>query len=87
MKAMFTEGTKGEVINLGNPDERTIAEIATIVKDTVGGNTQIVYEELPEDDPLQRKPDITKAKRLLGWEPKVSFEEGLKKTIEYFRNT
>ncbi len=86
IKAMFTEGTKGEVINLGNPDERTIAEIATIVKDAVEGNTKIVYEELPEDDPLQRKPDITKAKRLLGWEPKISFEEGLKKTIEYFRN-
>lgn len=85
-RAMFTEETNGEVINLGNPDERTIAEIATMIKDAVGGNVQIVHEDLPEDDPLQRRPDITKAKTLLQWEPKVSFEEGLKKTIEYFRN-
>lgn len=86
VKAMILDGTNGEVINLGNPDERTIAEIATMVKEAIGGNVQIVHEPLPEDDPLQRKPDITKAKQLLGWEPKVSFEEGLKKTIEYFRN-
>lgn len=85
-KAMFTEGTNGEVINLGNPDERKISEIATMVKEAVGGNVEIVHEDLPEDDPLQRKPDITKAQRLLQWSPKVSLEEGLKKTIEYFRN-
>lgn len=88
MKAMFTQGTDGEVINLGNPDERTIAEIANLVRDMVGMTPppQIVFEELPEDDPLKRKPDITKAKTLLGWEPKVSLEEGLTKTIAYFRN-
>jgi nucleoside-diphosphate-sugar epimerase len=85
-RAMFTEGTKGEVINLGNPDERKISEIATIVKGLIGKETQIVYEALPEDDPLQRRPDITKAKRLLQWEPKISLEEGLKKTIAYFQN-
>jgi nucleoside-diphosphate-sugar epimerase len=87
MKAMFTQGTKGEVINLGNPDERKISEIATMIKAMAGSTKEIVHEELPADDPIQRKPDITKAKNLLQWEPKVSFEEGLKKTIEYFRNS
>jgi len=86
MKVMFTDNTKGQVVNLGNPDERTILEIATMVKDMVGTGSQIVFEPLPEDDPEVRKPDITKAKTLLGWEPKISLEEGLKKTIEYFRN-
>jgi len=85
-KAMFTEGTKGEVINLGNPDERKISEIATMVKGLIGKETQIVYEPLPEDDPMQRRPDISKAKRLLQWEPKITLEEGLKKTIAYFQN-
>jgi len=87
MRAMFTDNTKGQVINLGNPDERAISEIATIIKDMIGANVQIVFEALPEDDPVKRKPDISKAKDLLKWEPKVTFEEGLKKTIDYFRNT
>lgn len=86
MKAMFTQGTNGEVINLGNPDERTIAEIADLVQKLMGTQREVVKEPLPEDDPLQRKPDITKAKHLLDWEPKVSLEDGLNKTIEYFRN-
>lgn len=85
MKALFTKSTDGEVINLGNPDERNISEIATLVKELVGSGSDIIYESLPEDDPLQRKPDITKAKKLLEWEPKVTLEEGLKKTIEYFK--
>jgi dTDP-glucose 4,6-dehydratase len=86
MRAMFTDRTKGEVINLGNPDERNILEIATMIKDLVGVSVDIVHERLPEDDPLKRKPDITKAKELLQWEPKISLEEGLQKTIAYFRN-
>lgn len=85
-KAMFTDKTDGEVINLGNPDERTIAEIATMIKEMMGATSEITFQPLPEDDPLVRKPDITKAKTLLGWEPKISLEEGLKRTIEYFRN-
>lgn len=85
-KAMFAEETNGEVINLGNPDERKILEIATIIKNIIGGNVQIVHERMPLDDPLHRRPDISKAKTLLGWEPKISFEEGLKKTIEFFRH-
>jgi nucleoside-diphosphate-sugar epimerase len=84
---MFTDGTNGQVINLGNPDERKITEIATMIKNMVGTSSQIVFEPLPEDDPLMRKPDITKAKQLLQWEPKIPLEEGLKKTIEYFRNS
>jgi len=84
-KAMFTENTKGEVINLGNPDQKTILEFAEIVKRVLGVSSEIVFEELPEDDPKVRKPDIAKAKRLLGWEPKVDIEEGLKRTIEYFK--
>lgn len=83
--AMFTDKTNGEVINLGNPDERTILEIATIIKQMIGANVNVVHEPLPEDDPLKRKPDISKAKALLNWEPKISLEEGLQKTIEYFR--
>ncbi len=86
VKAMFTSGTNGEVMNLGNPDERKIIEIATIIKELTGSQSQMVFDELPEDDPTQRKPDITKANKLLGWEPKISLEEGLKKTIEYFRS-
>ena len=86
VKALFTDRTNGEVINLGNPDERKISEIATIVKEMISGGSSVVFEPLPEDDPLQRKPDIGKAKKLLGWEPKVPLEEGLKKTVEYFRN-
>jgi nucleoside-diphosphate-sugar epimerase len=85
IKALQTQNTKGEVINLGNPDERKIAELATIIKDMTNSRSEIVYEELPEDDPKTRKPDITKAKTLLGWEPTVSIEDGLQKTIEYFK--
>ncbi len=86
-QAMFHEGTEGEVFNLGNPDERTVLELATMIKKMTGSNSQIVHEELPEGDPARRKPDITKAKRLLSWEPKVSLEQGLEKTIEYFKGS
>lgn len=85
-KAMFENNTKGEVINLGNPDERTISEIATIIKELVQSSSEIVFKELPEDDPKKRKPAIEKAKQLLGWEPQIELEEGLKKTIVYFKN-
>ena len=82
---MFAEGLQGEVINMGNPIEKKILEFATIVKELTGTSSEIVFEDLPEDDPKQRKPDISKARRLLGWEPKVALDEGLKKTIEYFK--
>ena len=83
---MFTEGLQGEVINVGNPNEKTIKEFATIIKDITKTSSEIVYEQLPEDDPKKRNPDITKAKNLLHWQPKVSLEEGLKKTIAYFES-
>lgn len=86
IKAIETQGTDGEVINLGNTRELKISEIATMIRDMAGSTSEIVFEELPEDDPATRKPDITKAKNLLQWEPKVTLEEGLKKTIGYFRN-
>lgn len=85
-KAMFAENTKGEVINLGNPDERTVMDLGNIVKKITQANVEFSYFDLPQDDPKTRKPDITKAQKLLAWEPKVSLEEGLNKTIEYFKN-
>lgn len=85
MKSMFGDNLKGEVINIGNPNETTIVEFARIIKDLINSNLDILHEDLPEDDPKQRKPDISKAKKLLQWEPKIGLEEGLKKTIEFFR--
>ncbi len=86
IRVMDTDKTDGEVINIGSIDERKISEIATMIKEMTGSSSKIIYEELPEDDPMTRKPDITKAENLIQWEPKISLEEGLKKTIEYFRN-
>jgi len=86
ISAISAKNTKGEVINLGNPDERTIKEIAAMIKQFTGSQSQIVNEPRPAEDPERRKPDIEKAKKLLLWEPRVSLEDGLKKTIEYFRN-
>lgn len=85
-KFMFKDSLSGEVINLGNPEERTVLETAGIVKKIVGSSSEIVFKDLPKDDPLRRNPDISKAKRLLLWEPKVSFDDGIKQTIESFRN-
>lgn len=85
-KAMFGQGSKGEVFNLGNPDEFTIKELAQKVKEITGSNSEIIYSsEFRENDPMRRQPDITKAKSILAWEPKVKLEEGLEKTIEYYK--
>jgi UDP-glucuronate decarboxylase len=73
-------------VNLGNPGEFTIKELAQKVLKLTKSNSKISYKELPEDDPLQRKPDITLAKKLLKWTPKIKLDEGLIKTIDYFRN-
>ena len=75
----------GQVINLGNPEEYRIIDLAQKIKTLVKSESQIIHEELPEDDPHQRKPDISKAQKLLNFHPKVALDEGLKKTIEYFR--
>jgi dTDP-glucose 4,6-dehydratase len=72
-------------VNIGNPHEMTIAEIAETIIRMTGSRSRIVYRPLPTDDPKQRRPDITRARTLLEWEPKVQLEEGLVKTIEYFR--
>jgi len=72
-KAMFTEKTKGEVINLGNPDEKTVLELAMLIKKICKVSSESVFEELPEDDPKVRKPDITKAEKLLGWKTKNKY--------------
>ena len=71
--------------NIGNPVELTILEFAERIREEFPNAPKIVYEPLPEDDPKQRRPDISKAKRLLGWEPKVSLEEGLRHTLKYFK--
>jgi dTDP-glucose 4,6-dehydratase len=73
-------------INIGNPSEITIKDFAEEIIKLTGTNQKVVYKDLPQDDPKQRQPDITKAKELLGWEPKVTREEGLKITYDYFRS-
>ena len=73
-------------VNIGNPVEITLQEFAEEVLALTGANVTIVHKPLPQDDPKQRKPDITKAKEILGWEPKVDRSEGLKKTLEYFKS-
>lgn len=86
IKAMFTEGTKGEVFNLGNPEEYSMNDLAKKIKEMTSSSSEIVYKDLPQDDPKQRRPDITKAERVLSWKPAVSVTEGLQKTIEYYRS-
>ncbi len=73
-------------VNIGNPDEITIKEFAEEILSLTGTNQKIVYKPLPENDPLQRRPDISKAKEILGWEPKVDRTEGMKATFEYFKS-
>ena len=72
-------------VNIGNPHEMTVLEFAQKIIQLTGSKSSIVYKPLPEDDPQVRQPDISKAKRILGWEPKVDLEEGLARTIDYFR--
>ena len=72
-------------MNLGNPGEFTMHELAELTLKVVGGKSKIVYRPLPADDPKQRQPDITLAKKTLHWEPTISLEEGLRRTAEYFR--
>jgi len=75
-----------EPVNIGNPTEFTILEFARLILKLTGSKSEIVFKPLPVDDPKQRRPDITRAKKILGWEPKVNLEIGLQKTIEYFRD-
>ncbi|MGK0377477.1 MAG: dTDP-glucose 4,6-dehydratase, partial [Patiriisocius sp.] len=73
-------------VNIGNPEEITILDFANEIIKLTGTDQKIIYKELPKDDPLQREPDITLAREILGWEPKVSRQEGMKITFEYFKN-
>ena len=73
-------------VNVGNPGEFTIKQLAEIVIELTGSDSKIIYEDLPVDDPTQRKPDISLAKKELDWEPKIELKEGLVKTIEYFKS-
>jgi UDP-glucuronate decarboxylase len=85
LRLMEQSETVGPV-NIGNPGEFTMLELAEVVLKQVGGKSKIVHKDLPADDPKQRQPDITLAKKYLKWEPKVPLTEGIGKTIEYFRS-
>jgi len=82
----LARSSEHEPVNIGNPTEFTILECAEKVIATTGSSSQIIFEPLTQDDPKQRRPDISKARRLLGWEPKIDLETGLKLSLEYFRN-
>lgn len=85
--AMFSDNTKGEIFNLGNPDEYTIKELAEKAIALTATKSEIKYSStFRTDDPMRRQPDIAKAKTVLGWEPKVGIDEGLQKTIEYYKS-
>ena len=83
--ATFTSGLRGEVINLGNPEEHTVLEYAYLIRQLCDSKSEILFQPRPQDDPAKRCPDISKARNLLGWEPKVDLKEGLTRSIEWFR--
>jgi UDP-glucuronate decarboxylase len=86
MALMAYNGTLPTPVNIGNPGEFSMLELAEKVIQMTGTTSKIVFQDLPQDDPKQRKPDISKAKELLNWQPTIRLEEGLQKTIDYFRN-
>jgi nucleoside-diphosphate-sugar epimerase len=87
VRCAASDATRGRVVNLGNPEEYTIAQLAQIVSDILGVPLLVENRATREDDPARRKPDIGVARELLGWQPKVSCAEGLRRTIEYFRGS
>jgi UDP-glucuronate decarboxylase len=84
MIAMMEQDELIGPVNLGNPGEFTILELATMVKELTGSTSQIIFQPLPQDDPVRRRPDITLAKEKLGWEPSIPLRDGLGRTITYF---
>ncbi len=87
IKLMFLPNTAREIVNLGSIDEHTVLEYAKLIKKLTGSKSRIICKEgLPIDDPKQRKPDITKAKKLLDWQPHINLEEGIKKIINYYQS-
>ncbi|MGI6685147.1 MAG: UDP-glucuronic acid decarboxylase family protein [Bacillota bacterium] len=85
IKAITTKGSEGEIFNLGNPEEFTILELASLLKELTNSDVPVIFQNLPENDPKQRKPVIDKAKLYLNWSPKVSLQEGMQKTILWFK--
>jgi len=85
IKLMATSESVTGPINLGNPNEFSILELANLVIELTGSKSNIIFQKLPEDDPKQRQPSISLAKAELKWEPKIELKDGLKKTIEYFK--
>jgi len=85
-KVMFKNRLKGEIVNLGNSEEWTILELAEKIKKLTGSKSKIVFKKLPKNDPKRRRPDISKAKRMLEWKPRVSLDKELKRTIEYYKS-
>jgi UDP-glucuronate decarboxylase len=86
LKLMHSPAELTGPVNLGNPAERTIRELAEIVVDVTGSSSKLVHKPLPKDDPRRRRPDISTARKELGWEPSIPLEEGLKHTVAYFEN-
>ena len=84
MALMDVDPNPGAPVNIGNPGEFTINELAAMILTMVPGRSEIVYRPLPTDDPQRRRPDIARAKELLGWEPKVPLSQGLQQTADYF---
>jgi|SRR3989344_1533681 len=84
VKAAFSK-YQGEIFNLGNPTEMKISRVASIIIKLTNSNSKIIHKKIMKDDPVRRKPSITKAKRMLKWQPEVKFEEGIKETIEWFK--
>ena len=86
LKLAALDEAQGSIVNIGNDNETKIIDMAKMVLDITGSLSGITYHPLPEDDPLRRRPDITRARDLLGWEPKVALEEGLRHTVAWFRS-
>tara|TARA_B100000029_G_scaffold401791_1_gene401047 strand:- start:415 stop:831 length:417 start_codon:yes stop_codon:yes gene_type:complete len=84
LRGMMNQDSEVGPVNLGNPSEFTIGQLAELVIELVGSSSAVVYRELPQDDPTRRQPDITKARQLLDWEPTTDLRDGLGRTIDYF---
>ena len=82
--SLTNDTARGEVLNIGNPEEITILELANKIKKMTGSNSKIIFHPLPQDDPRRRFPDISKAKKMLHWQPEISLDEGLRRTISWF---
>jgi nucleoside-diphosphate-sugar epimerase len=78
---LLAESGEHDPVNIGNPEERTLLELAEVIKRVTGTSSEIVFEALPVDDPQQRRPDITRAREVLGWQPEVSLEDGLSRLL------